>query len=253
EPHPAALARADDYSHYFGDLPPITGPIYDQGMPLESVIVSRDWQEVSVLECILNSLQIGVTVHQDVASAREKLSKAKIDALILDRDLGGTESVLARLPVNGSSTPCILMSRSAEQHDLPASGATFFFEKPISVEQAVKTLSAARNVMITGRVRYHRHELHVPVDIRCGKQRRMTAELTNLSYGGLGIRAAHSLASHGPVTVRFKVPGLNRVIAAEGELAWADNRGHAGIRFVQVPAHLQQSVQHWLSRRYFAS
>jgi hypothetical protein len=222
-------------------------------MALETMIVSRDWQEVGVLECILNSLQIGVTVHQDVTRAQEKLSKTKIDALIVDRDLRGTESVLSEFPAQGNSMPCILISRSAAQHNLPASGATFFFEKPISVEQAVRTLSAARNLMMAGRIRYHRHELQVPVQLRLGKQKHVTAELTNLSCGGLGIRAAHSLSSHGPITVRFKVPGLNRVIAAEGELAWADDRGHAGIRFVQVPAHLQQSVQHWLERRYFAS
>ena len=217
------------------------------------MIVSRDWQEVSVLECILNSLQIGVTVHQDVKRAQEKLSQTKIDALILDRDLNGTERVIGELPANNNSMPCILISRSAEQQNLPASGATFFFEKPISVEQAVRTLSATRNLMMTGRIRYHRHELHVPVALQCGKHKRITAELTNLSYGGLGIRAQQSLDSHGPVTVRFKVPGLSRIIAARGELAWADDRGHAGIRFVQVPAHLQQSVQHWLDRRYFVS
>lgn len=222
-------------------------------MPLETLIVSRDWQEVGVLECILNSLNIGVTVHQDVVHAQEMLSKAQVDALILDRDLTGTERVVSEPPVNGGSMPCIMISRSAEQQNLPASGATFFFEKPISVEQAVKTLSATRNLMMTSRIRYHRHEIHVPVDLRCGKEKRITAELTNLSYGGLGIRAAQSLDSHGPVTIRFKVPGLRRIIAAEGELAWADNRGHAGIRFLQVPADLQQTVQHWLDRRYFAS
>jgi PilZ domain len=222
-------------------------------MPLETLIVSRDWQEVSVLECILNSLSIGVTVQQDVVRAQNKLSKTKIDALILDRDLSGTESVVSELPTTVGSIPCILISRSAELYNLPASGATFFFEKPIAVEQAVKTLSAARNLMLAGRIRYHRHELHVPVDLRCGKQKAITAELTNLSYGGLGIRAAQSLESQGPVTVRFKVPGLRRVIAATGELAWADDHGHAGIRFVQVPADLQQTVQHWLDRRYFAS
>ena len=222
-------------------------------MPLETLIVSRDWQEVSVLECILNSLNIGVTVHQDVASAQGRLSKAKIDALIVDRDLTGTERVLSQGPVNGGSMPCIIISRSAEQHDLPASGATFFFEKPISVEQAIKTLSAARNLMLTERVRYHRHELHVPVDLRCGDQDHISAELTNLSHGGLGIRGAQSLDAQTPVTVRFRVPGLKRVITANGEVAWADNRGHAGIRFVQVPTDLEQTVQHWLDQRYFVS
>ena len=222
-------------------------------MPLETLIVSRDWQEISVLECILNSLHIGVTVQEDVAVAQEKIFRTKIDAVIVDRDLSGTERILSQLPANGNSVPCILISRSAEKHNLSASGATYFFEKPVSVEQAVQTLSAARNLMVTGRIRYHRHQLHVPVDIRCGRQKRIKAEITNLSYGGLGIRGTRRLETDGPVSIRFKVPGLKKVIAAEGELAWADDRGHAGIRFVQVPADLQQSVQQWLNRRYFAS
>lgn len=222
-------------------------------MPLETLIISRDWQEISVLECILNSLHIGVTVQEDVAVAQEKILRTKIDAVIVDRDLSGTERILSQLPGNGNSVPCILISRSAEKHNLSVSGATYFFEKPVSVEQAVQTLSAARNLMVTGRIRYHRHQLHVPVDIRYGQQRRIKAEMTNLSYGGLGIRGTRRLATKGPVSIRFKVPGLKKVVAAEGELAWADDRGHAGIRFVQVPADLQQSVQQWLNRRYFAS
>jgi DNA-binding NtrC family response regulator len=149
-------------------------------MPLETMIVSRDWQEIGVLECILNSLQIGVTVHHDVIRAHEKLCRTKIDALIIDRDLRGTEGIISEFPAKSNSIPCILLSRSAEQQNLPASGATFFFEKPISVEQAVRTLSAARNLMMAGRIRYHRHELQVPVQLRLGKQKRITAELTNL-------------------------------------------------------------------------
>ena len=222
-------------------------------MPLETMIVSRDWQEVSVLECILNSLHIGVTIHQEVVVAQEKLAKTKIDALILDRDLGGINRLFQSLRANTPALPFILISRSAKDHDLPASGATFFFEKPISVEQAVRTLSATRNLMMTGRMRYHRHELHVPVALRCGTRQRITAELTNLSHGGVGIRVPQALEPRGTVSVRFKIPGLDRAFTAKGELAWADQLGHAGIRFIEVSANVQQTVQQWLDRRYFAS
>lgn len=217
------------------------------------MIVSRDWQEISVLECILNSLHIGVTIHQDIERAREKFTRSKIDALIVDRDLRGSERLLQELPADDDSVPFILISRSAADHKLPASGATFFFEKPISVEQAVRTLSSTRNLMMRGRVRYHRHPIHVPVALRWGTRKRITAELTNLSHGGLGIRATQILEPRGPVSVRFRIPGLDRAVTAKGELAWADNRGHAGIRFIQVPANLHQSVQNWLDRRYFKS
>lgn len=222
-------------------------------MPLETMIVSRDWQEVSVLECILNSLQIGVSIHHDPERAQKKLSKSRIDGVILDSDLRGTDNILRELERHDRTTPFILISRSAQQQNLSARGATFFFEKPISVEQAVRTLSATRNLMMTGRMRYQRQELHVPVTLRCGTRKRITAELTNLSYGGLGIRASQSLEPRGAVNVRFKIPGLKCPVIAKGELAWADRRGHAGIRFVEIPANLQLTVKHWLEQRYFAS
>ena len=51
------------------------------------MVVSRDLQEVSVLECILGGLHIGVDVESEPERARTKLAKSKIDALIIDFDL----------------------------------------------------------------------------------------------------------------------------------------------------------------------
>ena len=59
-------------------------------MTLSSMVVSRDWAEVSVLECILGGLHIGVDVEPEPARARAKLAKSKIDALIVDCDLDGS-------------------------------------------------------------------------------------------------------------------------------------------------------------------
>ena len=58
-------------------------------MTLSSLVVSRDFQEISVLECILGGLHIGVDVESEPERARTKLTKSKIDALIIDCDLCG--------------------------------------------------------------------------------------------------------------------------------------------------------------------
>src|SRR5437588_6552334 len=166
-------------------------------MTLESVLVSRDWQEISVLECILGSLHIGVAVESDPERASAKLSKSKVDAVIIDRDLRGTESLAASLcssQSNGDSVPLLLLSGSPERHDLPASGATYFFEKPISVEQAVRTLSAARNMIVNGRLRYHRQAMAIPVELSLARKHTFSAEIMNLSQGGLRIRAPREIA-----------------------------------------------------------
>src|SRR5437660_10825581 len=121
-------------------------------MTLESVLVSRDWQEISVLECILGSLHIGVAVESDPERASAKLSKSKVDAVIIDRDLRGTKSLAATLCSSqsiGDSVPLLLLSASPGRQYLPAPVATFFFEKPTSVEQAVRTISTTRNRILT--------------------------------------------------------------------------------------------------------
>src|SRR5204862_2451925 len=63
-------------------------------MTLSSVVISRDWPEVSVLECILGGLHIGVDVICEPDRARARLAKSKIDALIVDCDLNGASRFL---------------------------------------------------------------------------------------------------------------------------------------------------------------
>ena len=84
-------------------------------MTLSSLVVSRDLQEVSVLECILGGLHIGVDVESEPDRARVKLAKSKIDALIIDFDLTGAASFLKGLQDGAirNAVPLIIVSGSS--------------------------------------------------------------------------------------------------------------------------------------------
>ena len=222
-------------------------------MLLETMILSRDWQEISVLECVLGGLHMGAHVESDVDRARGRVRKMKIDAVIVDRDLDGTERFLSSLKSadNCGSLPVVLMSNQQHSHDLPLAGATFFFEKPIAVEDAVRTLSAARNMVVNGRLRYHREPFKVPVSLSMDDRTKVSAHITNLSQGGIGVSAAHAFEPRSSVNLAFNLPEIGCSVEATGEIAWTDNAGNAGIRFVHVPEALQRSLQLWLENRYF--
>jgi len=223
-------------------------------MTLSSMVVSRDWQEVSVLECILGGLQIDVDVESQPERAQEKLNKSKVDALIVDCDLSGTDRFLRNLRRDKHfplSVPLVVMSGPRDRHEIDATGALFSFEKPISVEQAVRTLSAARNLILDGRLRYHRHLIEIPVSVSCGARKRLQGELINLSQGGIGVHLDRDLDVREAIQVSFKLPGTRYRVKAQGEIAWTDQSGNAGIRFVDVPAHLQRGLQLWLAQQYF--
>lgn len=224
-------------------------------MTLSSLILSQDWPEIGVLECILSGLRIAVEIEGEPQQARAKLSKSKIDAVLVDYDLNGAAGFLRNLQDHAdpaSNAPLVIVSGSCSVHKLETTGASFVFEKPVSVEQAVRTLSAARNMIVERRLRYHRHDLRVPVALSCGTRKHVGASLTNLSQGGLRVQVPQTAAINGPVQIAFELPGSGQAVKARGEVAWMDNHGNAGIRFVQISPRLQRDLRLWLEQRFFA-
>ena len=144
----------------------------------------------------------------------------------------------------------LIVSGSASRASLEGTGASFVFEKPISVEQAVHTLSAARNMILDGRLRYHRQKLHVPVTLSCGTGTSLEAELTNLSQGGAGLFSKQSVPVSETVRVSFALPGSKAPFKLIGRVAWTDREGNTGIRFVQVSRKTKRDLQLWLEKEY---
>jgi CheY-like chemotaxis protein len=225
-------------------------------MTLSSMVVSRDWQEVSVLECILGSLHMDVAVESEPQRALERITKSKIDALIVDCDLNGTGQFfreLQREAPRANTVPLVIMGRAQGRPDMQGTGAMFAFDKPISVEQAVRTLSAARNMILDGRLRYHRAGLEVPVTLSGRRQKRVGAQLINLSQGGLQVRLENGFDASDLSRASFELPGTDLGVKADVEVAWADARGNVGIRFVKIASEMQHSLRVWLAQQYFAN
>jgi CheY-like chemotaxis protein len=225
-------------------------------MTLSSMVVSRDWQEVSVLECILGGLHMDVAVESEPQRALSRLTTSKIDALIVDCDLNGTGQFFRELQREAprvSTVPLVIMGKASSRPDMQTSGAMYAFDKPISVEQAVRTLSAARNMILDGRLRYHRAGLDLPVTLTARNQKRVEAELINLSQGGLQVRVNDQFNASDLVRASFALPGSKCGVRADVEVAWSDDRGNIGIRFVKIAAQTQNSLRVWLAQQYFAN
>jgi CheY-like chemotaxis protein len=225
-------------------------------MTLSSMVVSRDWQEVSVLECILGGLHMDVAIESEPQRALARLTKSKVDALIVDCDLNGTGQFFRELKKEApraTTVPLVIMGGPQGKQDMEGTGAMFAFDKPISVEQAVRTLSAARNMILDGRLRYHRAGLEVPVTLSGRNQKRAAGQLINLSQGGLQVRAENGFDASEASRVAFELPGTKSAVKAEVEVAWSDNRGNLGIRFVSMTSAMKNTLRVWLAQQYFAN
>lgn len=225
-------------------------------MTLESIVVCKDWEAISVLGGVLGNLRIGVQVDAEPDSARDRLTHSKFDAVIVDCALHGAADFLRNLrshPACRSSVPLAIATQDMGLPELSKLGARFVFEKPISMEQAVRTLSAARNLMLRGRLRYYRQEVAIPVTLTFADKRRITANITNMSQGGVAVSSPEALDPADPLRLRFDLPDTDSFIEARGEVAWTDEQGNAGIRFVGLSERLQENLEQWLAAKYFAA
>jgi len=224
-------------------------------MTLSSMVVSRDWQEVSVLECILGGLHMDVSVECEPERALEHLTHSKVDALIVDCDLTGSSKLFRALQAKGNqfnTVPLVIMGGPQCVSSRDETGALFAFEKPISVEQAVRTLSAARCMILDGRLRYHRIGLEVPVMVK-HKDRVMTdAQLINVSQGGMRLQTDRAF-DEDDLQISCELPGSESMLKAQAEVVWRDESGNIGVRFVKIPQQHQRALQLWLAQQFLAN
>ena len=225
-------------------------------MTLESIVVSSDWQTISVLGSVLGNLRIGIHVEPGPDGARQRLTRSKFDAVIVDCEIDGAADLLSGLRNNPSCRTSVSLAIATGTMGLPQLselGARFVFQKPISIEQAVRTLSAARNLMLRGRLRYFRQEVEIPVKLTSPDKRLTTGVITNLSQGGIAVQMAEALDPQEPVRLRFDLPETDNFVEAQGEITWTDERGKTGIRFIEISDRLQHDLEQWLAARYFAA
>ncbi len=135
---------------------------------------------------------------------------------------------------------------------LDQTGALFAFAKPISVEQAVRTLSAARCMILDGRLRYHRIGLEVPVALKQKDRSASDAQLINVSQGGMRLFAGRNI-DEDELQISCSLPGSQSSLKAQAEVVWRDEQGHVGIRFVKVPPQHQRALQLWLAQQFLAN
>jgi hypothetical protein len=65
----------------------------------------------------------------------------------------------------------------------------------------------------------------------------------------MAVRLGAKLPKDSQVKLSFSLPEANISLEVEGQIAWSDQSGRAGIRFVSVPQSMQYQLEKWLTDR----
>jgi ActR/RegA family two-component response regulator len=222
-------------------------------MPLESLLLSRDPDVIRVLQPALEKLSIDVEVCRGVSSGEEILRTEKFDAIIVDcDDLKGALNVMEGLrksASNKNSVTFAILNGSTTTQQAFQMGANFVLQKPISALNAMRCFSAAVNFMLNERRRYFRHPVEMSATLSFGEGQRLKVTLTNISEGGMAIFFRGPLPKGGVSTVSFQLPGAPTPLEPKVQVAWMDDSGRAGLRFIDVSQDSRAQLDAWLAEQ----
>jgi DNA-binding NtrC family response regulator len=219
-------------------------------MPLESLLVSRDPQVIRVLRPALEKLAIEVEVCRGADSGSEILSSEKFDAVIVDcDDLHGGLGVLETLRRTASNRTAItfaILNGHTTTREAFQMGANFVLQKPVSPVNANRCFSAAISLMARERRRYFRQAVEMPVTLVFGEGQEFKATATNLSEGGMAVFFRGKLPKGNLSKVVFRLAGGETSLEPKAQIAWMDESGRIGLRFIDVPMKTQAQLDRWL-------
>src|ERR1700739_3527088 len=222
-------------------------------MTLESLLLSQDPELVRVILPTLEKLSIDVEVCPDARAGSDILISDKFDAVVVDcDDLTGGLALLQGLrntPSNKNSVAfAILNGKRTTTQEAFGMGANSVLQKPISELNASRCFHAALNFMLKERRRYFRQPVKMQVKLVFGGKT-LHATSTNISEGGIALLMREALPKGATPHLHFSLPGIDVPFDVEAEVAWADMKGLAGLRFRNVPKVTQDQLDHWLQAR----
>jgi CheY-like chemotaxis protein len=222
-------------------------------MTLESLLLSRDAEVVRVLRPTLEKLSIEVEICQEAKKASEILISEKFDAVIVDCDdlKGGLEVLecLRATPSNRNSvTFAVLNGKKTTTQEAFSMGVNFVLQKPISTLNAARCFHAALSFMERERRRYFRQPVKMLVQIIL-EDKEIKGTSTNVSEGGMALVLHQALPKGATPRLQFTLPETNHSLDVETSVAWADIKGHVGLRFQNVPKSSQELLEKWLNEQ----
>jgi c-di-GMP-binding flagellar brake protein YcgR len=125
-------------------------------------------------------------------------------------------------------------------------GVNFVLQKPVSTLNASRCFHAALNFMERERRRYFRHAVKMPVRVVLG-EKELQATSTDVSEGGIALLVHQALPKNATPRLQFTLPETKQALDLNAELAWADIKGRAGLRFLNVPESTLEFLEKWLN------
>src|SRR5882724_11984718 len=217
-------------------------------MTFQSLLVCKDEQATAVLTPVLAGFGLGVQCC-GYPDALCRLTEQKFDAVIVDYDDPHSAALVLQTThqasAGGNTVTVALLADKTRVRQVFGAGANFVIYKPISQVQAEASLRAAIALLKRERRRSFRVPVQLPVKLRVENGAEMEGILLDLSEDGLDVLAAQPLCPSAIINAHFALPDQTQM-DIRGEVAWANPNGESGVRYIDLPENLRQTLKAWV-------
>lgn len=217
---------------------------------LELLVVSSDHQVVKAVADAIHTLHGRLSCAASVTTARDYIGWHKVGGIVIDMNLPGALELLGRMrggSPNRFSVVFACVDSPAESQVAIRAGVNFVLHLPLLPEKIAHIFTAAADMMVAERRRYFRYPLMVPVELKM-KERQVESTMSNLSEGGMAIWSLYYHAPGSSIQFAFEIP-FGGLIRGEGEVAWTNADGLAGIKFNILADEAYHHLSGWVARR----
>ena len=217
-------------------------------MLLQSMVLSRDTDKVAVLMRAFSRLEIDVVVCSEPSSAIALMDRKKFEAVVIDFSVPGADTLLKDIQRQFEKKTMIaaILGCETSVSEAFAMGAKFVLYEPVTLDRALQGLRAVKSLLYPQRRQQLRKPAYAPVCLKFTPGHEIKAVVLNVSEGGVAVRLSQAATVRQSVRARFTLPGLRQPIDVQGQIAWADKHGRAGIRFVHLSSELHAQLKQWL-------
>jgi CheY-like chemotaxis protein len=217
---------------------------------LEFLIVCTDNPVFQMVAAAIRQVKGRLHCAPRTATARDYVAWRKMDGIVIDMRLPGSLEFIRRVrgaSSNRSSAVFACTGSSSESQLAIGAGANFVLHHPLHPGKMERALTAAANIMMAEKRRHHRFPLMVPVGLQM-REREVETTMANLSEAGMAIWSLYYRAPGSLIQFGFEMPS-GGLIRGEGEVAWTNADGLAGIKFRILRDEGSLYLAEWISRR----
>jgi len=214
-------------------------------MTLEFVVVSSDYATATAVSRGVKKYGAKFRLSPTADSARDCLSRRKIDGVFVDLEVPGALGLIAAVRKGTSNSKAVIFAcvqNSKESTVTLSAGANFLLLKPVTAESVALHITIAKELLERERRCYFRHSVNLPALLRDGDGEQR-ARMTNLSEAGMAVRVTKPV-KHSAV-IEFEL-SFGAAVSGKGRVAWTSKEGLAGILIQSLHGKGRERLEAWL-------